>query len=286
VLNAAADFSIISIDRGGKIITFNSGAERLLSLSAADVAGKDITRVIRNKTTRKVFRSLSRKALPESWEDELEIERPDKKTFWAHMVIHPIIPEFERVVGFLIVLTDVSRRIDLENELRQLTVTDDLTGLYNQRSFFKQLKREIKRTQRRSTPLSLCIFDLDRFKTYNDQYGHLAGDAILGRVGDVIAKTIRAGVDLPFRYGGDEFCLLLPDTGAREALTSVERLRRAIAKELDNQISISAGIGEYVPNMEEKEFIESVDRAMYLAKRDGGDKVMVVTADSRQWEHS
>jgi diguanylate cyclase (GGDEF)-like protein/PAS domain S-box-containing protein len=280
VLNSAADLSIISIDRSGRIVTFNSGSEKLLGLMAAEAAGKDINKVIRSKTTRKAFKSLIRKFPTESWEDELEVERPDKKTFWAHMVVHPIVPDLERVVGFLVVLTDVTRRIELENELRQLTVTDDLTGLYNQRSFFKQLKREIKRTQRRNTPLSLCIFDLDRFKTYNDRFGHLAGDEILTRLGAVISRTIRVGIDLPFRYGGDEFCLLLPDTAAREALTSVERLRRAITKEFDDQISISAGIGEYLPNMEEKDFIESIDRLMYLAKRDGGDKVMVAAPDA------
>ncbi len=282
VLNAAADLSIISIDRSGRIIIFNSGSEKLLGLSASEAAGKEISRVIRSKTVRKVFKSLNRKAGTDSWQDELDIERPDKRTFRAHMVIHPIIPDLDRVVGFLVVLTDITRRIELENELRQLTVTDDLTGLYNQRSFFRQLKREIKRTQRRSTPLSLCIFDLDRFKTYNDNYGHLAGDEILSRVGNVISRTIRVGVDLPFRYGGDEFCLLLPDTATREALTSVERLRRAIAKEFNDQISISAGIAEYVQEMEEKDFIESVDRLMYLAKRDGGDRVMMAPGVASQ----
>ena len=205
----------------------------------------------------------------------MKVLRPDKKSFWAHIIVWPIEPASDLLVGFLIILTDVTQRVELENKLKQLTVTDDLTGIYNQRHFLEQLRREMERANRRNQRFSLCLFDLDKFKVYNDTYGHVAGDQILRSVGILVSKAIRARVDSAFRYGGDEFVLLLPDTRLSEAAVLVERLRKAIRKEFDGEISISAGIVEYVQGMEQEEFIESADRLMYLAKRKGGDKVVV-----------
>ncbi|PYV93662.1 MAG: hypothetical protein DMG05_00865 [Acidobacteria bacterium] len=274
VLNSAENTSIISIDQNGKIITFNSGSERLLGLSATEAVRKEVSEVIQSKRVRSVLKTLNKKNKREGWEDELKISRPDKQSFWAHIIIRPIEPAADLFVGFLIILTDVTPRVELESKLKQLTVTDDLTGLYNQRYFFEQLKREMERASRRSTCFSLCIFDLDKFKTYNDTYGHFVGDKILKSVGAIVSKTIRARIDTAFRYGGDEFILLLPDTRLEEAASLVERLRKAISKEFKGQISISAGIVEYTHNMEEKEFVESADKLMYLAKRKGGDRVV------------
>jgi diguanylate cyclase (GGDEF)-like protein len=205
----------------------------------------------------------------------LKVLRPDKKSFWAHIIVWPIEPASDLLVGFLIILTDVTQRVELENKLKQLTVTDDLTGIYNQRHFLEQLRREMERANRRNQRFSLCLFDLDKFKVYNDTYGHVAGDQILRSVGMLVSKAIRARIDSAFRYGGDEFVLLLPETRLSEATILVDRLRKAIRKKFENQISISAGIAEYVQGMGQEEFIESADRLMYLAKRKGGDKVIV-----------
>jgi diguanylate cyclase (GGDEF)-like protein/PAS domain S-box-containing protein len=284
VLNAAEDTSIISLDKTGRIITFNSGSERLLGIPAAEATGRMISEVIQGKRTRTVFRGLSGKAKLERWEDELKVLRPDKKTFWAHIIVWPIEPASDLFVGFLIILTDVTQRVELENKLKQLTVTDDLTGIYNQRHFLEQLRREMERANRRNQRFSLCLFDLDKFKVYNDTYGHVAGDQILRSVGMLVSKAIRARIDSAFRYGGDEFVLLLPDTRLSEAAVLVERLRKAIRKEFDGEISISAGIAEYVQGMEQEEFIECADRLMYLAKRKGGDKVVVEM--TRKLSHS
>ena len=246
----------------------------MLGLSATEAVRKEVSEVIQSKRVRSVLKTLNKKNKREGWEDELKISRPDKQSFWAHIIIRPIEPAADLFVGFLIILTDVTPRVELESKLKQLTVTDDLTGLYNQRYFFEQLKREMERASRRSTCFSLCIFDLDKFKTYNDTYGHFVGDKILKSVGAIVSKTIRARIDTAFRYGGDEFILLLPDTRLEEAASLVERLRKAISKEFKGQISISAGIVEYTHNMEEKEFVESADKLMYLAKRKGGDRVV------------
>jgi|GEM_PF-877224 len=277
VLNAAEDTSIISLDPDGKIITFNSGSAKLLGISAMDAAGRPISDVLQSKRTR-VFKALRAKTKLERWEGELKVSRPDKKSFWAHIVIHPIEPASDLFVGFLIILTDVTHRVELESKLKQLTVTDDLTGIYNQRHFLEQLSREMERANRRNQRFSLCIFDLDKFKVYNDTHGHRGGDEILRAVGILVSKAIRVRIDSAFRYGGDEFVLLLPDTRLSEANVLVERLRKAIRKRFNGQISISAGIAEYLQGMGYEEFIEAADKLMYLAKRTGGDRVVVEMA--------
>jgi diguanylate cyclase (GGDEF)-like protein/PAS domain S-box-containing protein len=278
VLNAAEDTSIISLDTAGRIITFNSGSEKLLSISAQDAAGRPINEVIQSKRTRSVLKALAEKVKLERWEGELKVSRPDKKSFWAHIVVHPIETASDPFLGSLIILTDVTQRVELESKLKQLTVTDDLTGIYNQRYFLEQLRREMERANRRNQCFSLCIFDLDKFKIYNDTQGHVAGDQILKAVGILISKAIRARIDSAFRYGGDEFVLLLPDTRLNEAGVLVERLRKAIRKEFDGRISISAGIAEYVQGMGHEEFVETADKLMYFAKRKGGDRVVVEMA--------
>ncbi len=278
VLNAAEDTSIISVDKDARIITFNSGSERLLGLSVAEAIGREISEVIQNKRTRAIFKFLTTRTKRESWEGEVRISRPDKKTFWGNVIIRPIEPAADLFVGFLIILTDVTPRVRLENKLKQLTVTDDLTGLYNQRHFSEQLRREVERASRRNSRLSLCIFDLDKFKQFNDTSGHLAGDKILKSVGDIVSRAIRTKIDTAFRYGGDEFVLLLPDTGLQQAGALVERLRRAIQQKFEDQITISAGIAEYSLGMAEKQFVEIADQLMYAAKRRGGDKVITGVA--------
>lgn len=166
-----------------------------------------------------------------------------------------------------------SRKVALERQLKRLTVTDDLTGLHNQRDLFEQLPREMERAKRAGSACSLCLFDLDGFKEYNDTHGHPAGDRLLRTVGTVVSRTIRAKTDRAFRYGGDEFVLLLPHTSRAEAQVLVDRLRRAVSQALAGAVGFSAGIAEYSPGMESRDFIEAADRLMYRAKRKGGNRL-------------
>jgi diguanylate cyclase (GGDEF)-like protein/PAS domain S-box-containing protein len=282
VLNAADDTSIISVDRDCNIITFNSGSETLLGLKAEEAIGQHVGEIIVSRRTRAIFGSLGKNLTRDCWEEEVRVSTPRKRPFWARIVIRPIEPAVDLFVGFLIILTNVTQRVQLERKLKQLTVTDDLTGLFNQRHFFEQLRREMERVKRRHTRFSLCIFDLDKFKRYNDSQGHLAGDHLLKAVGKLVAKEIRKRIDTAFRYGGDEFVLILPDTSLQQAASLVNRLRAAIHHELENVVGISAGIAEYVEGLGEKEFIEAADQLMYEAKRQGGDRVVYRLARSSQ----
>jgi diguanylate cyclase (GGDEF)-like protein len=168
--------------------------------------------------------------------------------------------------------------IAIENALlfqraEQLTVTDDLTKLFNSRYLNLYIGREIKRCKRHSVPLSVIFLDLDGFKSINDQYGHLAGSRTLAEVGAILATSVRES-DVLARYGGDEFVVVLPETPAAGALVIAERIRRAIeehpflqAQGLQARISASLGIAAYPDHALTPEgLIQKADQAMYRVK--------------------
>jgi len=114
----------------------------------------------------------------------------------------------------------------IRDELATLSITDNLTGLFNQRHFHNKLKEEVNRANRQNHPLSLIILDLDKFKDYNDKYGHLEGDAILAKAGKIIRSNIRESVDTAFRYGGDEFAIILVEADKKLFLIQVKELKK------------------------------------------------------------
>lgn len=154
---------------------------------------------------------------------------------------------------------------DIKEELARLSITDSLTRLFNQRHFTYKLKEEVKRAKRQNRPLSLVLLDLDEFKKYNDSYGHLAGDKMLTRAGKVILSYIRENVDIAFRYGGDEFAVILVDADENTANYIRNRLEKGFEKECE--ITASVGIATYMKEMDVKNFIALADENLYKAKK-------------------
>ncbi len=161
----------------------------------------------------------------------------------------------------------------LEEEVRRLSITDDLTGLYNHRHFFKTLESELARLRRQKTTLSLLMFDVDNFKRYNDTYGHLEGDQVLKKVGEIVRQSIRSNVDSGYRYGGDEFATLLIGATLDQAMAIAERVRSSIEQAGFNNITVSVGLAEYQAYLNLEGFITCADDAMYLAKNSGGNRI-------------
>jgi diguanylate cyclase (GGDEF)-like protein/PAS domain S-box-containing protein len=162
---------------------------------------------------------------------------------------------------------------DSERRYRELSLRDELTGLFNTRHFFEQAEAELRRTNRYGHPLSLLFIDLDNFKKFNDTHGHLAGDKVLAGLGEVLASSIR-DTDLAFRYGGEEFVVLLPETAGPEALRQAERVREAFARrtaEAGTAQTLSMGVAQYVQGEGLRDFIHRADQAMYKAKHSGKD---------------
>jgi two-component system cell cycle response regulator len=156
----------------------------------------------------------------------------------------------------------VSER-NLRKELSRLSITDSLTGLFNQRHFYSRLKEEITRAQRQSHSLALILLDLDHFKAYNDTYGHLAGDEVLRNLGRIINKNIREGVDSGYRYGGDEFAIILIDADLSVAREIGKRIQNAL---LEGNFTASVGYATFSDGMTEKELVSEADKNLYKAK--------------------
>lgn len=172
----------------------------------------------------------------------------------------------------------IAQRRQMEEQLREMTITDDLTKLYNMRHFYSQLQLEMDRALRYKGSLSLLLLDLDGFKQYNDTYGHPEGDQILIRLGDVIRECLRKS-DTAYRYGGDEFMVILPETRGGEARNVAERIRASFASVNPYRISdgnvdvtLSVGVVEYQPGENLSGFVKKADQTMYQAKRQGGNQ--------------
>ena len=175
----------------------------------------------------------------------------------------------------------IAQRRQMEKQLRELTITDDLTKLYNMRHFYTQLQLEMDRALRYKSSLSLLLLDVDRFKQYNDTYGHLEGDQILVKLGEVIRECLRKS-DTAYRYGGDEFMILLPETRANEASKVAERIRALFPAVCSHRLSddgidttLSIGIVEYNQGEDLSEFVKRADQAMYKAKKQGGNQSLL-----------
>lgn len=165
-------------------------------------------------------------------------------------------------------------------ELEMISTTDALTGLRNRRAFDEKMLDEHQRSVRSKQPFSLLLIDIDHFKSYNDSFGHQAGDDALSEVARLLQYTVRS-YDMAARYGGEEFAVILPGTEKPGAMDLAERLRRAIerAEWMNRQITVSVGVatlgfGQSIPAL-----IEEADRALYTAKELGRNRVVDADVD-------
>jgi two-component system cell cycle response regulator len=164
----------------------------------------------------------------------------------------------------------------------QLSITDGLTGIYNYRHFCERLEQEISRSRRYHLPIGLLLIDIDRFKDFNDRYGHLLGDEVLKAVAGAVRSNTR-DVDLVARYGGEEFCVILQEIGGQVIAAYAERIRAAVAavridapggESRGVTVSVGAAVGQD-GDPEAHEFIRRADTALYRAKESGRDRVCV-----------
>ena len=179
-------------------------------------------------------------------------------------------------------------RVRMMEKLQRLAITDGLTKLHNSRSFYSQLEVEVDRFNRYKHPLSLLLLDIDHFKEYNDNYGHLEGDKVLVRISQLIKACLRK-LDTAYRYGGEEFTVILPETSGEEAVLVAERIRKTIqtekfkpesAKELG--ITISIGVAQYAAEEQLSTFIQRADKAMYSSKQLGRNRVTSLSVEEKK----
>lgn len=169
----------------------------------------------------------------------------------------------------------------LHEKTLQLACTDGLTGLFNYRQFKRILSQEVIRSQRYASEMTLVMFDVDNFKYFNDRYGHPCGDRILAKVAELLREIFREA-DLVFRYGGEEFVAILPNSGPKEALVAAERERDSIASmriacqdgDLSLGVTVSVGVASLPQDANSEEaLLQVADQLMYQAKHQGKNRV-------------
>jgi diguanylate cyclase (GGDEF)-like protein len=261
-----------------ELISINKYAVVITDIRLPGMGGLELTKVIKKDNGSDVI-VVTGYSDDYSYEEAINIGASD-------FVIKPVRLE-ELLLRLRRVLKERqlgTERTRMMEKLQKLAITDGLTKLYNSRSFYTQLELEVDRFNRYKHPLALLLLDIDNFKEYNDSYGHLEGDKVLVRFSQIIKTCLRAN-DSAYRYGGEEFTVILPETTGDEAKTVAQRIRASLEAEKYKpvpgkvaRITISIGVTQCYPKEELSTFIRRADKAMYLSKENGRNRVSGRTA--------
>ena len=278
---------VFRLDDTGHITFVNPAALRIMGYEEKEIIGRHYPTFIRLNMQEDAMKFFGRqyvKGIPNTY-SEYPVIVKDGREIWLGQNTQLIFQD-GKVIAFQAVARDITERKRMEKELqeserryRELSIVDGLTQLYNSRHFYFQLKIELDRSNRYEQPLTLLLLDLDNFKAFNDAYGHVEGDQVLIRLGQVVKRCLRE-TDFAFRYGGEEFTILLPMTTSSDGAVTAERIRTEFKKETfspkpgqDVHVTVSIGLAQYKLQEEMKAFVHRVDQLMYQEKKNGKDKV-------------
>ena len=284
LLNATSDSAIL-IDRKGKILAINeTAAKRLLEFNA-DSMHKNLLDILPSELAQ-LRKTRIEQVLKTG--DPLKFEDKYSGAFYLNL-LYPVFDREGKIRNLAYFSRDITAQRQIEQELRQsekrykkLSITDDLTKLFNSRHFYITLQLEMERAHRYQRPLALLMIDIDNFKEFNDTYGHQAGDEVLAKTGEVIRNALREA-DTGYRYGGEEFAVILPETVGPGAVEVAERIRKEleampISLQAKHNRYITASIGVSELRVEDKlsEFIRRADKNLYAAKTEGKNRVLFI----------
>ena len=278
---------VFMVDRKGLFTYMNPNFEKAIGYDFSKLKGHPFTFIIdpvKREAIIERFKEGARGAPSLPYETEL-LNKEGKKIPVEFLTSNFYDLE-GNVIGRFGVGRDITKRKEMETLLREsekryreLSIIDELTQLYNSRYFYHRLKIEMDRVNRYGGRMTLILLDLDDFKTFNDTYGHVEGDQVLIRLGQVIKRCLRM-TDSAYRYGGEEFTILLPMTTNNNAAIVAENIRTEFKKEIfspalgkDVHLTMSIGLGQYKPHGDMKDFVIMVDKYMYKAKKNGKDRV-------------
>jgi two-component system NtrC family response regulator len=280
---------ICIVDKDLRIAAVNPAMEALIGMSARHAMGRPCYTLFqcrdhegkeacREGACRCAVAIARREAVPSLFLTVKTGNRQDLPV-WASISPLPDLSGNQTLAS--IIFRDVSAQKEEEQALRAQAITDSLTGLFNRRYFEENLQREVQRSNRYERPLSLVFCDIDDFKTANDRFGHPYGDKVLQALARLLERNTRAS-DLVCRYGGEEFALLLPETGKAGALVAAEKLRRVVEQnvlgdgEASLKVTLSFGVAAYPEDAKtEQDLVQRADEALYKAKREGKNRVCV-----------
>jgi len=283
IVESARD-AIISIDEDWEILMANPAVEEILGYDTGELIGMDIRLLLPPRYAGNWDLIRSYTAPKEATEEEtryVELSALHKsgREISVHVSISETLAHGKKM--FNAILRDISGRKAYEEELRLLSITDSLTGLFNRRHFFSLAQKDLERALRNKVPFSILMIDIDNFKMYNDTYGHHGGDSLLKEIAGLLGKTFRL-MDTCFRFGGEEFLVLLPETDDAGAVMAAERFRGRLAGKkfflapMGPPVSVTASIGvtAYRDGWTIDDVVRHADLGMYAAKHEGRNKTV------------
>ncbi len=286
LLIQALEYSPVPImitDVEGNIEYINPRFTELTGYEWIEVRGKNPRFLSAGKTPRQVYEHLWKTILSGCpWQGELCNKKKDGSLFWEVISVAPIKNETGLTTHFVAVWQDVTELALKEKRFEYESHTDELTGLYSRRYILSELAIELERARRYERTLSALMIDVDNFKAINDEHGHLIGDQVLKTFARILRTSIRK-VDLAGRYGGDEFLLILPESGVKQAKFVAERIQSNLkiyqTEILADFAPLTASFGlmafDHFENITSTFFMEKIDRALLEAKRAGKNKIVV-----------
>jgi diguanylate cyclase (GGDEF)-like protein/PAS domain S-box-containing protein len=275
ILKASNDQAIISTDIHGYVLTSSLGTKRVFGLSPDEIAGRDVLTLFLDETFQRELsefiangnvQSLERKKLPQT---------RSKITCYLDVTFQLVADADDYPIGFLCIVRDVTQNVLLQERLKSLSLTDEVTGFYNQRHLFPTLESELARSRSSKRSFVLCFFDLDGLKQYNDTYGHLRGTQVIKETAHLLRTYLRPDLDICYRYGGDEFIVIMPETSKHAALTVVDKIRLKLCELYHGKITASVGISESTGAVDAQELVKRANQAMYRAKKSGKNCIIM-----------
>jgi diguanylate cyclase (GGDEF)-like protein/PAS domain S-box-containing protein len=267
-LEAAANPILIS-RRDGTIIWVNSAFEQLSGYMREEVLGQNTRLMKSGQQSPSLYIDLWETVLSGNrWRGELVNQRKNGSLYNEEMTVTPVKGPTGEITHFIAIKLDITERKQAEERTRNLALTDSLTGLANHRRLVEVLNSEISRYDRTARPFSILLLDLDELKKINDTHGHPVGSRAITRVADVLRMQLRE-IDTPARYGGDEFVVVLPETGSEATQKVAHRISERLRDDAEEpRISVSSGTAifpEHGKNIDE--LLAAADRALYREKR-------------------
>jgi len=301
LLNSLEEGAFV-VDKEENLVFYNDAAPIILKINLNEFLYKNIKLIyyfenfFKNQQIPEYIRSLA-----SGYKISNIYRLEDKEHYFENEKID-LFDESGEIKGVLYLVRDITKEIRLETALFNEIKTDNLSGLYNSRFFREELDKEISRCSRYGHDLSILFIDINNFKYLNDTLGHQAGDEIIRFTGETLKNAVRKNVDTVFRYGGDEFTVILPNTPAKRSTIVANRILKNFDsgfneklkvimsdenfnEKLDNfilnndgkskKIGLSIGISGFKKDKRAEELIEEADIAMYRAKRGNGDQIFI-----------